>query len=245
MADGTGSRRGDRAQGRIRFPEIVENEAFCMRLAAAAGIACASVTVLTIAGERALLVERFDRTPRAGVTTRIHQEDMCQALATEPAHKYEEHGGPTVSTVSRLLREFSATPIPDLYGFLDLLTFNAAVGNCDAHGKNYAVLHLAGEAVQLAPAYDLVSTAVYPDVSMRLAMTIGTVEQLDELTPDAVVDAYAAADIGATLARRRIAELEERIRVAIGPTLSQAADEGWRTPVVEAVAARAATVRLT
>ena len=237
------STQRDRA-GALRFPGIVENEAFCMRLAAASGIESAAVTVRQLAGERALLIERFDRATEEATTVRVHQEDACQALGVEPAHKYEEHGGPSVATVCGLLREFSATPIPDLYAFLDLLAFNAIVGNCDAHGKNYAVLHLERDAVRLAPAYDVVSTAVYPEVSTRLAMAIGGAEQLAELSRDALEGAYAEAEIGATIARRRTVELEERVRAALEPTLAAAEEEGWRASVVDAIAERVQTTRL-
>lgn len=230
--------------GTLRFPGMVENEAFCMRLAAAAGIDTARVVLRELAGERALLIERFDRAVESGATRRSHQEDMCQALGIEPAHKYEEHGGPTVAAVGDLLREFSATPIPDLYAFLDLLAFNAIVGNCDAHGKNYALLHLERDAVRLAPAYDLVSTAAYPEISTRMAMKLGNALELNELSREALTGAYADAEIGPSVARRRIGELEERVRSALGPTLEGAEDEGWRTEVVDAIAERVRTTRL-
>lgn len=46
------------------------------------------------------------------------------------------------------------------------------MGNADAHAKNFSLLYQ-GAKPQLAPAYDLLSTAVYPDLSVRLAMKIG------------------------------------------------------------------------
>lgn len=230
--------------GKIRFPGIVENEGFCMRLAAAADLPAAVVQLPVIAGERVLLIERFDRASDGGVTRRIHQEDACQALGVEPSHKYEEHGGPSLEAIGTLVREFSATPIPDLYALLDLVAFNALIGNCDAHGKNFSVLHLDHSAIRLAPAYDLVSTAAYPELTPHLAMKIGSAEELVDVTPDALVTAYGVAGIGPSIARRRLAALRERVDVALDGTLEEAGAEGWRTEIVERIADRVRSVVL-
>jgi serine/threonine-protein kinase HipA len=56
---------------------------------------------------------------------------------------------------------------------LERLIFNYLIGNADAHAKNFSFLYKAGQKPQLAPAYDLLSTAVYPDLSSKMAMKIG------------------------------------------------------------------------
>ena len=68
-----------------RFEGVVFNEAFCMRLAAAAGLPAAAVETREVGGISYLLVERYDRHHRAvpdgaPVVGRLHQEDFCQAL---------------------------------------------------------------------------------------------------------------------------------------------------------------------
>lgn len=224
--------------GAIRFPGMVENEAFCMLLAAAAALPAASVQVTTAGGERALLIERFDRVVSGDAIARVHQEDACQALGVDPLHKYEEHGGPALAGVAEILREFAATPIPDLYAFLDLVAFNVLIGNCDAHGKNISLLHREEGAVELAPAYDLVSTACYPGLSTQLAMGVGGVTELSQVGPAELVSAYGACGVGSTIAGRRLSGLLERVVAALEPTLGRAEEEGWSTPLTQEIADR-------
>ena len=56
--------------------------------------------------------------------------------------------------------------------FIHTIIFNYLIGNADAHAKNYSFLYLKGKP-RLAPAYDLLSTAVYPQLSKKMAMKIG------------------------------------------------------------------------
>src|SRR5215472_690875 len=63
-----------------RFEDVVFNEAFCMQLASAAGLAAAAVTIRDVAGISYLLVERYDRHHRIAadgppIVERLHQED--------------------------------------------------------------------------------------------------------------------------------------------------------------------------
>src|SRR5215469_3665364 len=56
--------------------------------------------------------------------------------------------------------------------FLNIVIFNYLIGNADAHGKNFSLLYDEGKP-RLAPAYDLLSTAVYPELAPKMAMKIG------------------------------------------------------------------------
>jgi serine/threonine-protein kinase HipA len=53
-----------------------------------------------------------------------------------------------------------------------LLVFNYLVGNADCHGKNFSLLY-GPDGLRLAPAYDLMSTAIYPNIQKKTAMKIG------------------------------------------------------------------------
>jgi serine/threonine-protein kinase HipA len=87
----------------------------------------------------------------------VHQEDGCQATATPPGMKYEEQGGPALRDLAALLRNFGDPR--DVTELLRRTTFNMAVGNADAHAKNFSVLHEADSpAIGLAPFYDVLST---------------------------------------------------------------------------------------
>ncbi|WP_322762368.1 HipA domain-containing protein [Frankia sp. Cr2] len=138
---------------------MAANEATCLALAAACGLAAAEGELLDVAGLPVLAVRRFDRREcdSGRLPVRVHQEDGCQATATPPGMKYEEQGGPSLRDFAEVLRTFGDPR--DVTVLLRRATFNTAVGNADAHAKNFAILHQADEpAVRLAPLYDVLST---------------------------------------------------------------------------------------
>lgn len=154
------------------------NEHLCLAAANRCGLLTAASELVAFDGERAVVVHRFDRRPLPeGGFARLHQEDMCQALAVHPAAKYEDAGGPSAGTIAALLR----AEIPGdagtaaLWRFFDALVFNWLIAAPDAHAKNYSLLHL-GRAVRLAPLYDLASALPYPGFyppKVKLAMRVG------------------------------------------------------------------------
>lgn len=160
------------------FPHTVENEAFCMQLAARVGLPVPNTVVLQKAVPL-YLVGRYDRTmtPERKVI-RQHQEDFCQALGIAPDMKYEKEGGPSLQACFDLIRRISLTPIVDIKAMLNWVVFNYLIGNADAHGKNIS-LRYTEQGPVLAPFYDLMSTAVYPELSERLAMRIGAEDRPD------------------------------------------------------------------
>jgi serine/threonine-protein kinase HipA len=158
------------------FPDLVHNELFCLELAGRIGLSIPPVRLAPTATPM-LLIERYDRTIAGdGSVTRLHQEDLCQALGVEPESKYESEGGPGLADVFTLVTRVSRQPLADRRSLLTWVLFNDLIGNADAHGKNLSLLHGARSDVgapALAPFYDLVCTAIYPELSRRQAMKIG------------------------------------------------------------------------
>lgn len=151
----------------------VLNEGFCLKLAKSAGLDVADCDVLDMLGEQYLLIKRFDRIIRDSFNVeRLHQEDFCQALATPPNKKYQSDGGPTLQSCFQLIRSVSSDIVFDIPKLLDAVLFNYIIGNCDAHGKNFALLYTRKNA-RLAPLYDLLCTTIYPDLTTKMAMRIG------------------------------------------------------------------------
>lgn len=220
-----------------RFPELVANEAFCLAVATALAIPTALFEVIRPGTEPVLLVERYDRMLRVGAVVRLHQEDACQALAVNPGFKYEVAGGPSLAAVARLIGEHSSQPAVDRMTLLRLTVVNAVLGNCDAHGKNLSFLH-GPSGVQLAPAYDIVSTAAYAHTD-RMGMRIGEVERLRDLTRDALLEQGAAVGVPPRLGERILNELAAAIPAALAAAADRAAKEGWATPIVESIAEQA------
>jgi serine/threonine-protein kinase HipA len=163
------------------LPGLVSNEFFCMRLAAEVDLSVADVRrAETISGLPILIVTRYDRDLTQEPIRRLHQEDFCQALGRLHIEKYQQEGGPTVAEAMALIDAESAVPARDRQRFWFGLLFNILIGNCDAHGKNYSLLY-DSEAPNLAPFYDLVSTAVYPELTSRLAMSVDGALRLEEV----------------------------------------------------------------
>lgn len=152
------------------------------------GLPAAETEYAEFGSEDALIVTRFDRDIRHGHVTRIHQEDMCQALGNP--EKYEDRGGPSAAEIVRLLREQSTTARQartNVQAFVELLVFNTVAGAPDAHGRNYAVL-LDERGPRVAPLYDAASGLAYgigPDDSRVVSMSIGGTCELAEIDGDA------------------------------------------------------------
>lgn len=153
--------------------DSVHNEYFCLRLAADMGLNIPNAEIGWNGDTPYFLIERYDRIRDANnVVKRLHQEDFCQALGILPELKYENEGGPSVASCLDLLNKNTMNPIVARNSFIRLLIFNYLIGNADAHGKNFSLLYT-GKGISLAPAYDLLCTEAYPNVSLKMAMKIG------------------------------------------------------------------------
>lgn len=190
-----------------RFQGLVDNEAFCMDLARACELSVARVRkAAATSGVRYLVVERYDRDLTAEPIRRLHQEDFCQALGRPSDRKYQAEGGPTVAESAQLLRTATSVPAQELPRLLRALAFNWIVGNCDAHGKNYSLLYDRG-APTLAPLYDLVSTVVFPELTTRLAMSIGGARLIDEVAAESWLGLAKDAGLRPAFVTRTVSDL--------------------------------------
>ena len=191
------------------FDGLVHNEAFCLALSAAVGLPTTAFSVGRVDDIDYLVVERFDRRVDGERVVRIHQEDFCQALGISPERKYQAEGGPNLRRCFELLRTVSAAPVLDLGALLDAVVFNLAIGNNDAHGKNFALLHRTDGTTRLAPFYDLVSTVSYPELAREMAMRLGGQRIADQVAPNDLRRLSREAGLGAPLVVRRAVELLE------------------------------------
>ena len=158
------------------FPGLVENEAYCLRLAREAGLSAAEAEPMILGKHRCLLVKRYDRRTENGSLLRLHQEDFCQAQGIPSRLKYQSEGGPHLIHCFDLVRATSSRPAKDLITLFEAVLFNYLIGNNDAHAKNFSLLYMpVGGTIQieLAPLYDLVCTVNYSGLSPKMAMKIG------------------------------------------------------------------------
>jgi len=152
------------------------NEHLCMVAGGRAGLTVAQTHVDRFKKETAIIVERYDRYVRGGRVQRIHQEDMCQALAVMPTEKYQSDGGPAAKDIVSLFRSAMSPQAADdaIWRFVDALAWNWLVVGTDAHAKNYSLL-LAGNEIRFAPLYDVASALpnTRNERKLKLAMKIG------------------------------------------------------------------------
>jgi serine/threonine-protein kinase HipA len=215
-----------------RYEDTVQNEAFCLMLADRLGLHVVPAEVRRAKDESFLLVGRYDRVRTAdGRLQRLHQEDFCQALGVPPELKYQSEGGPSLADCFGLVRRACSRPAVDLIRLLDYVIYNFLIGNHDAHGKNYSLVYT-DHGVELAPLYDVASTAVYPDLSNRLAMKIG-----DKYQPDDVLsrhwDRFARdAGLAAPMVHRRVLDIAQRVTEVSRDVAAALDRQGHRSPVI-------------
>ena len=196
-----------------RFANTVENEAFCMSVAKHLGLPVAAVETIAIDERPVLVVQRYDRiVDPDGTVHRVHQEDLCQALGLPPERKYEDDAGPSLVRVARVLQDFAEPNA--LHTLLRAVTLNVVLGNCDAHGKNFSLLHTESGALRLAPLYDLLSTRLYP-VEDKLAMFVDTVQLADRVTAERIVNEATRWGIPQTVAESIVSEVLEELPAAM------------------------------
>ena len=151
---------------------------------------------------------------------RLHQEDFCQALGVLSENKYEAEGGPSLVDCFRILAEESSHLLEDRRNLLRWVIFNVLIGNADAHAKNIALLRLPSGA-RLAPFYDLLSTAVYPHLSRKMAMDIGGENRLDWIQARHWDRMAQAIEVKESLVRTYALELASALPKAARQLLNQ------------------------
>lgn len=215
------------------YPDSVENEWFSMTLASMCGLRTADCAIATIGGKLRYLCRRYDREVTDGVVRRLHQEDFCQMLGIDPKLKYEAIGGPGIVDSFKLLREMSL-PASDTIEILDRVIFNFIVGNGDAHGKNFSMLYRGG-VPSLAPLYDVMSTAIYPEVGKRMAMKIDDTYDFKWVSLGKFKRMASKIGIGDRLLARELAKMTRRISSAM-PKLVRTASAKYPSACYELIA---------
>jgi len=158
------------------------NEFFCMTLAKRVGLNVPDVNIYSTGKHLCCLIKRYDRTRENKETKRIHQEDFCQALGLMPSQKYQIEGGyVSLRRCFDFIKKNSSYPQKDIVQLIKWTIFNLIIGNCDAHAKNLSLLIHENGDYTLAPFYDILSTAVYPKHTQKLAMKIGGDDSLKKM----------------------------------------------------------------
>jgi len=170
-----------------RFDRVPENEYSMMAWARAVGITVPQVELVKVSEveglpegiflreDLAFAIRRFDR-PEPG--RRVHMEDMAQVLGLYSDEKYDKYNYETVANI--ILR---VAGLESLQEFVRRLVFNIAIGNADAHHKNWSLLYPDGVHATLSPAYDFVSTLQYLP-NDALALNLAKSKRFEDVTLD-------------------------------------------------------------
>jgi len=223
------------------FDGHAENEHVCLALARALSIPAATSRVARFGDEIAIVVDRYDRVKIGNEIVRVHQEDICQALAIPPTAKYQNEGGPGVIDIVELLRVHSSVRAEDVQTFIDAVGLNWLIAGTDAHAKNYSLLLSSGPRVRLAPLYDVASILPYDDIQIqkvKLSMKIGGEYRLRDIGPRQWRKQAADLRIDEAALIDRLTEMARQLPDAVSDVREATRRDGLDQPVVEKLEAR-------
>jgi serine/threonine-protein kinase HipA len=140
--------------------------------------------------------------------------------------KYEEQGGPALRDLAGLLRNCGDPA--DVTRLLHRTTFNMAVGNADAHAKNFSIQHDTNfPAISLAPLYDVLSTIALEltdstgqpmQADTHLGQRVGGQADIRKVTAASLIDEGVSWGIRRRTASSVVAETLDRVLSAAGVT---------------------------
>lgn len=184
-------------QSHIRLDGIVTNEQISMLAAGKCGIDIPGSFIINVGNgldsEVLFATKRYDRVINehskviSGLKRpfRLHQEDFAQALGIEASEKYEKPGDQYAVKMFEIIRNYSADPLGDTLKLWNRMVFDYALGNTDAHIKNFSLLYDPDlRNVRLSPAYDMISTAIYNASTREMSFNIGGKRNLDLITEE-------------------------------------------------------------
>ena len=150
------------------YPNLPENEGLTMHLAKLCGIEVpVSGNVRSVDGTWSYFVRRFDRT---GHSRKVAVEDFAQLAGLSRDIKYDF----SMERLVELLDSYCTFPAIEKVKLLKRSLFNFLVGNEDMHLKNFSLISRQGK-VELAPAYDYLSTTV---AYLALGRPIDAIEEI-------------------------------------------------------------------
>ena len=148
------------------YSQLPEVEDLTMHLAGQAKIIVVPHSLIRMrSGNLAYITRRIDRV-KSG---KLHMEDMCQLTERLTEEKYNG----SYEQIGKVILKNSSNPGLDIVNFCELVLFSFLTGNSDMHLKNFSLIQQPEIGVILAPAYDLLSTAlVNPADDEDMALTL-------------------------------------------------------------------------
>ncbi|MCK5564913.1 MAG: HipA domain-containing protein [Planctomycetes bacterium] len=150
------------------FAQLPQNEYLCMQMGSQFGLNTAHSLLLELAdGSPAYLVKRFDRFKKGNRMEKLACEDTHQILGGP-----DKYAGSHMQIAKIICNYCNFAPL-ELQRFYEITIFNFAIGNGDAHRKNFSLLTNQKGIVALSPVYDLVSSRlVISEEAEEMALTL-------------------------------------------------------------------------
>lgn len=239
-------------QSHVRLRSIVANEQLTQLTASGLGIDVPDSRIINLGqgGDEDVLLatRRYDRDFAGSsvrvdglpVPCRLHQEDFAQALGISARNKYEKEDQGENGYLPRmfsLIRERFRDPLRDQLKLWDRAVFCYLTGNTDSHLKNFSALYSRDlGAVSLAPAYDLVSTAIYENSTREMSFCIGGQLTLDEIDRSSFYREARYCRINPAMAMRRFDAMADSFERVLREASCQLSNEGM--PHMDRIAER-------
>lgn len=173
-----------------QYPDSVINEYFCMNLAKRIKLPVPELHVLRVPSP-VYVVERFDRLSINGAYKRIHALDGAQLLSMNGRLKYNIDAESLKQCI-----DLCTSKIKARRQIFQWTIFNILIGNSDAHIKNISFM-ATHDGFDIAPMYDLVSTASYetPETgatdkwpNVELSMRVGNSKRYSDVSYQDIIE---------------------------------------------------------
>jgi len=201
-----------------RWPGLALAEAWALTVAAGATAASEVAASNDLGSRPVLVVTRYDRPVRAAVITRLHQEDLCQALGLPPGAKYApippRPESPSFVRLARILLARAGDPPAELERLLAQVIVSVALRNADLHAKNLSIINEGG-VVRLAPVYDVSPTTAFIPRQTTVGLAVGGKFKLPEIGMEHIVREAVSWGIPERRARQVVADTVEGLRTGM------------------------------
>ncbi|MCD8217184.1 MAG: type II toxin-antitoxin system HipA family toxin [Clostridiales bacterium] len=227
-------------QSHVRLEKIVTNEQLCLLTAGKLGIDVPESHIICTdnpeQNHMLFATRRYDRKFSSDNRTingmpapyRLHQEDFAQALGLPAILKYEKNQEDYLAKMFLLLKNHSSSPLEDQLRLWDICVFNYLIGNTDNHLKNLSLLYSEDlKAIRLAPAYDILSTRIYENSTDEMALSIGGVYRIDNITRESFLLEAGKIGLGKNMAQNRIDKMVSLFESALLQSASELQSQGF------------------
>ena len=170
------------------YPELPENEALTMSLAATIGLEVpVHGLIYAIDNSMTYFIKRFDRLPG---NKKLAVEDFTQLLSLDRDTKYKS----SMENVAKVVSDYCTFPVIEFVKLFRLTLFNYLIGNEDMHLKNFSLI-TRNDKITLSPVYDLLNTTIaIAKPTEEIALPLGGKKK--NLTRNTLLEYFAKERLG-------------------------------------------------